>query len=196
MAAEAGADAAAVAAMRAHWERLEADAAAADAAERERVKRLAAEVKEFNRLRLEEMSAAERVERCAGGCRCMRRRVGRILSRCHPLVCTDASSRTGRPATQRVQCRRRANLNHHDRPCAAFARELDLRILQEALAREAAEEAADQAAREAKRREVGARGGARGRRSICAAPAGCWLHPQREWCSGRSQCWLLGCLPA
>lgn len=37
-----------------------------------------------------------------------------------------------------------------------YARELDLKILQETLAREAAEEAADQAAREAKRQEVGA----------------------------------------
>ncbi|KIY99318.1 flagellar associated protein [Monoraphidium neglectum] len=94
-AAEAEADAREVAAMRAHWERLEADAAAADAAERERLRRLAAEVKEFNRLKLAEMSAAERRER-----------------------------------------------------------ELNLRILQDALAREAAEEAADQAAREAKRQEV------------------------------------------
>jgi hypothetical protein len=64
-AAEAEADAREVAAMRAHWERLEADAAAADAAERERLRRLAAEVKEFNRLKLAEMSAAERRERCA-----------------------------------------------------------------------------------------------------------------------------------
>lgn len=36
-------------------------------------------------------------------------------------------------------------------------RELDLRILQEALAREAVEEAADAAAKEAKRQEVRAR---------------------------------------
>jgi hypothetical protein len=46
----------------------------------------------------------------------------------------------------------RSSPQTHCRP-----RELNLRILQDALAREAAEEAADQAAREAKRQEVGLR---------------------------------------
>jgi hypothetical protein len=108
-AAEAEAEAQAVARMTAHWARLGADAAAADAAERARLAAMAEEVEAFNRLRLQHMSAAERRER-----------------------------------------------------------ELDLRILQDALEREAEEEAADQAAKEAKREEVCTRqdlaGGCRSRK--------------------------------
>jgi hypothetical protein len=66
-AAEADADARLVDSMRAHWERLERDAAAAATAERERLARLREEVEEFNRLRRAELSEAERRERCAAG---------------------------------------------------------------------------------------------------------------------------------
>lgn len=61
--AEAELEAQEVAAMQAHFQQLEAEAAAAEAAERDRLKRLADEIREFNRLKLTEMREADRRER-------------------------------------------------------------------------------------------------------------------------------------
>jgi hypothetical protein len=69
-AAEAEAEAHDTARVAAHWAHLEAGAAETEARERERLQRLADEVKEFNRLKLLEISEAERRERCARRAHC------------------------------------------------------------------------------------------------------------------------------
>ena len=74
--------------------------------------------------------------------------------------------------------------------CCSPPRELDLRILQDALAREAAEEAADQAAREAKRQEV--RGGDRGASSGCCGVALGWAWAPQTMLGLELACMLSG----
>ncbi len=62
-AAERACEQSEVAAMQAHWAKLQAEAEAAEARERARMVQLSADIKQFNALKRMELSEADRLER-------------------------------------------------------------------------------------------------------------------------------------
>lgn len=143
-----------IAELKALWARMAEEQAAMDAADVERMRRLAAELQEFNNLKRAEMSEKDRVERWVrgqprgwGGGRSQHSTCARPSHVCCP------SGRTSCCVVRHAGgCCRAALIVRHLR--ARARRELDLRILQEALTKEAAEEEAEAAARQKRAEDI------------------------------------------